>query len=173
MKKITLLFSALITLIIFESCSGDDTMIEFNDPSNILEEELTYLHNDNIKKWKLTKYYSAYRDDQLDTDLTNCFQDDTYIFLADNTASNTEFGNNSCYANYPEVSDEISSAVYSYYPDAQSLYLDFTRGYYSSQDNTTSLTLIILKCILLTPEKMIFTNGVENSGIGLVFEKVG
>ena len=168
MKKTYLIFRTLFILLILTNCSNDDDIIEPDDPTIITEESLINLHDNNNKRWRITSYYSSYSDLKLDINFTNCMNDDIYTFSVNDRNSDTEFGNEVCYNNYP---NEISSATYTYYPENQKLYLDFARGGYSGQISTFELR--VTKCILLTEEKMIFTSGGEdNSGIGLVFEKV-
>ena len=166
MKKGFLHFATLLGLLMLTNCSEDD--VEPLDPSIIPSESMAFLHNNNSKKWRITSYYSSFKDLVIEEAYTSCVNDDTYTFSSTDRNSVTEFGEIICFENFPE---EISAAVYTYYPEEQRLYLDFSRGGYSS--TVSSFELIITKCILLTEEKMIFVNGEErNYGIGLVFEKV-
>ncbi|WP_430409378.1 hypothetical protein [Kordia sp.] len=165
MKNASLIFRSLIILLILTNCSNDD---DIGDPTIITEESLIYLHDNNTKRWQITSYYSSYKDLELNIEFTDCVSDDIYTFYVNDTNSDTEFGSEVCYNNFP---NEASSASYNYNSEFQELYLNFSRGGYSSQD--AYYEFFIAKCIFLTEEKMIFTHGGEdNSGVGLVFEKV-
>jgi hypothetical protein len=148
-------------------------MIEPVNDGVISKEAMIDLHNNGSKKWKLTGYYSNYKEDSLNDDLTKCMSDEIFTFFNDNNQAYIELGNESCYANLPDTEEELVVATYDYEEEKEKLYLTFTRGRYSSVNNITSVSIIILKCVLLTPNKMVFTSGgSENDGRGLVFENI-
>ena len=167
MKKSALIFGTVFALLAFSSCSNDDDAV-VPDPTIIPEESLVFLHGDSEKKWRITAYYSSYSSSNLDESFTSCTADDIYTFFADDSNSTVEFGSESCYDFLP---NESSSALYTYYSNEQNLYLDFSRGGYSDTENY--FELFVLKCILLTEDRMIFTSGGDDStGTGIVFERV-
>ncbi|MAQ75947.1 MAG: hypothetical protein CL613_06420 [Aquimarina sp.] len=172
MKKLVHILGITLFLSSLISCSSDDDNMsneELRDQSQISQDDLNFLHNGNSKKWKITAYYSSYSNQIMDSDKFHCTRDDIYTFYEDQREALTEFGFSYCSTGYDY---EISGAVYSYYPESKTLFLDFTRGGYSEIPfYTSSSTLKILKCQLLTKDKMIFTNGSGNSEVGVVFEK--
>ncbi|MDY0780762.1 hypothetical protein [Tenacibaculum sp. IB213877] len=165
MKKIILLLLSFV----FLSCSKNDEDMESR--GGITEETISYLHNNSSKKWKITHYYSNYEEQILDEALTNCMKDDVYIFYFDSNECEVTFGDSSCYANYTDVVAETAAAEYNFYSSQKKLYLSFGRGAYNDLNVQTSWS-ITTSCLLLNPEKMIFTNGKDNSGVGIVFERI-
>lgn len=167
MKKTTLL---LLLFILLVSCFGNDKIIE--KEVGITEEMLVFIHNNSSKKWKITKYYSHFNNEILDEHLTNCMKDDVYTFYFDKGESTIEFGENSCYERFTDLTNELSMANYSFHPDANTLFLDFGRGAYFEKGKVTVFWSKVTSADLISEDKMIFTNGRDGNGVGIVFEKV-
>ncbi len=164
MKKIIYLLGSVLLL----SCTNNEETIT----TGIQPEQLTHLHNNDSKSWKITHYYSDYGNQILDNDYTTCMKDDVYIFKVNERLGEVLFGDNSCYANYSDVDGETAVVNYTYFSEEGKLYLDFGRGAYSNENNVQTAWLVVLSCDYLSEDKMIFTNGAENDGVGVVFEKL-
>lgn len=168
MKKTILLF---LTSLIVVSCSDTDVIAPV-DKKEISAESIVYLHENASKKWKITNYYSNYESKVLDEDLMSCIKDDVYTFFNDKEESEIVFGDSSCYAGYKDEYEETSVATYAYYSEDKKLYLYFGRGAYFTEKKIQSAWSIVTSCEYISADKMIFTNGIEGSGVGIVFEVI-
>ncbi|WP_139135315.1 hypothetical protein [Roseivirga sp. 4D4] len=157
------IFSSLLILIV--SCGKDEDQ-EAPDPFTFSETQLLQMHNGDQKVWHITEFYEDY-EEGIKSDLEACLLDETYTFLSTEREVLVEHGQTSCYWTDPEV--QFGGAVYTYYPESGDLFLDFSIA--EGKGTSTSATLWILRLIELTPNRMVFANGVpENRQRAVVFE---
>ncbi|CAL2104642.1 conserved exported protein of unknown function [Tenacibaculum sp. 190130A14a] len=166
MKKITVLFVLLTSLM---ACSDSE---DFAKKEGIDASQLELLHANSSKKWRITHFYTNYKAEILDEEMTDCVKDDVYTFFTDEKEAQIDLGANSCYANYTDVTNELAGAIYSYYPEDRVLYLDFGRGAYAALNKITTSWAIITSCKFLSEDRMVFTNGIDGNGKGIVFERI-
>lgn len=159
---------ALFLLTVFFSCTKNEELII----DGISKDEVTLLHDESSKKWRVTEFYSNYKGKILDTDKTDCMKDDVYTFFHDKNEAKVEFGNNSCYSNYNDIDGESAVATYSYSLKDRKLGLDFGRGAYNETNKVQTAWVFSTTCIFMSSDKMIFTQNKNGEGKGIVFEKI-
>ncbi|WP_075341200.1 hypothetical protein [Tenacibaculum agarivorans] len=165
MKKQLLLLSLIIFGII--SCSDDtgdtlDLTVRTND--------LSKMYGTGEKKWKITAYYSNYNLQELDETFNDCVQDDVYVFSKDTEDVEVSLGNITC-GNVSDVKNEFAGGRYTHTSD-NTLLLSFARSYEKEETGVSISRIMIIKCIHLSENKMIFIHGDVGDYIGIVFERV-
>lgn len=159
MNNFKLSILSLFILIITVSCSSDD-----DDASQELysSEDLTILHNNSSKTWKLDAYYLDYNSKQK-SEQNDCLVDDIYTFKPDGIIE-VVAGLENCY--YRD--NEIAEAEYSFYEDEGRLYITIIRG--EITNNLVKSTSFTLQLIELTENRMVFASGDKNNyKISLIF----
>lgn len=160
MNNFKLSILSLFILIITVSCSSDDD----DDASQELysSEDLTILHNNSSKTWKLDAYYLDYNSKQK-SEQNDCLVDDIYTFKPDGIIE-VVAGLENCY--YRD--NEIAEAEYSFYEDEGRLYITIIRG--EITNNLVKSTSFTLQLIELTENRMVFASGDKNNyKISLIF----
>ena len=94
----------LSLLLIFSNCSSnDDDILDVQEKTNIplfTEVDLSVIHGDSEKSWKITKIINVYSDPSHNSEINiDCVKDDVYTFFAGVDDVTIDLGENSCFQN--------------------------------------------------------------------------
>jgi uncharacterized membrane protein len=139
----------VILLFFITACNKDDD----NSYEIYTIEDLSLLHKNSSKTWKLIAYYENYNN-WLSNE-NDCFIDDSYIFKTDNEVEVIS-GNENCYYG----ASEIAEAKYNFYEELGEVWLTMIRG--KITDDIVISKSFSLKLIELKENRMVFSSGNKN-----------
>ncbi|WP_077401576.1 hypothetical protein [Cellulophaga omnivescoria] len=148
MNNFKLSILSLLILIITTSCSSDDDNASQELYST---EDLSIMHNNSSKTWKLEAYFIDYNSKQK-SEQNDCLVDDIYTFKP-NGIIEIVAGLENC--NYGD--NEIAEAEYRFYEDEGHLFATMLRG--EITNNLVKSTSFSLQLIELTENRMVFASG--------------
>lgn len=148
MNNFKLSILSLLILIITTSCSSDDDNASQELYST---EDLSIMHNNSSKTWKLEAYFIDYNSKQK-SEQNDCLVDDIYTFKP-NGIIEIVAGLENCY--YGD--NEIAEAEYRFYEDEGHLFATMIRG--EITNNLVKSTSFSLQLIELTENRMVFASG--------------
>lgn len=160
MNNLKLPILSLFLLIITTACTSDD---DANLEAYTIE-DLSAIHNNSSKTWKLEAYYSDHKSEQKSKQ-NDCFIDDTYIFKPDGVVEVIS-GTENCYYD----ANELAEAEYRFYEEEGLLFLTMVRG--EVTDDLVKSLSFSLQLIELTENRMVFSSGdKKNYKQALIFIK--
>ncbi|MCL5246643.1 lipocalin family protein [Cellulophaga sp. 20_2_10] len=151
MKNLKLPILLLFLLILTTACTSDDDAAM----ESYTIEDLSKMHNNSSKTWKLEAYYSDHNSKQKSKQ-NDCFIDDTYIFKPDGIVEIIS-GTENCYYG----ANELAEAEYTFYEDKGLLFLTIIRG--EVTDDLVKTTSFSLQLLELTENRMVFSSGDKNN----------
>ena len=161
-KSIKLL-SVIVLAFTFTNCASDDE----NRIPNFPESNMSLIHGDSQKSWRLVEVIDDYSDETDDFFITaDCVSDDVYTFMADKEAEIT-YGKVLCFDHLDEglfsADHEQFSATLKMIGDPESIYLSFGRGYANEDHTVFGSTFSSYRLSELSEDRMVFSH--SNSGI--------
>ena len=177
--KIT--FLILITLL-FTQCSRDDEFLKEQIPL-FSEAELSKIHGDSKKSWKIIEFINKYHDprDHLEIELS-CLTDDVYKFHSANNKFTVDLGSNKCFGTNDDgiftADEEIfdGELVYMDASQGKTIYLRYSRGFINKNGTAVGVSIRYYALAELSETRMVFHRSggkfVGEYKEALVFEKI-
>jgi hypothetical protein len=162
MSTLKLAIPLILLLIIFTGC--DLYEIEDNRFDIITSKDLSLIHNNSSKTWKLEAYYDEHENNLLHSK-NDCYTDDTYIFKTYNEVEVIR-GGESCH----DGNSEIAEGTYLFYAESGTFFFTMFRS--RIINDTVRRTFMSLKLIELKENRMVFSTGNKNNYLrALIFVK--
>ena len=149
MKQFYISLLILSTLFLY-NCSKDDKGMNVRYTINDLQK----IHGNSSKLWKVEAFYKTYENDLL-SELNECYTDDTYTFFYDKNEAEVTLGNISCY--YDNPTEQDGRLTYSFYEDSGKIFINISKGESLNENFRTEFTILGLE--ELSETKMVFTAG--------------
>ena len=145
------------------NCADDDE----NRIPNFPESQMSLIHGDSQKSWRLVEVVDDYSDKTDDFFITaDCVSDDVYTFKADREVEIT-YGEVLCFDHLSEgnftAEHEQFSANLKMIGDPGTIYLSFGRGYANQDYGLVGSTFSNYRLSELSENRMVFTH--SNTGI--------
>jgi len=174
----------LSLLLIFSNCSSNDDFDSLERTSIPLftEADLSVIHGDSEKSWKITEIINVYSDPSYNSKINiHCMKDDLYTFFAGIEDITIGLGENSCFqsSNNNTATDIFEGKItFRDGTRGKTIILNFTQGSkIEEQDQTTTrLDGTYYALSELTEDRMVFQGETEQF-LGeyrqaLIFEKI-
>ncbi|AUC23073.1 MULTISPECIES: hypothetical protein [Polaribacter] len=158
------IFLLIISSLFLYNCSKDDKDIDVR----YTIDDLQKIHGNSSKTWKVEAFYKTYENDVL-SELNECYTDDEYTFFYDKNEAQVTLGNISCY--YDNPTEQEGRLTYSFYEDSGKIFINISKGESLNENFRTELTILGLE--ELSETRMVFTAGdYPYYGKALVFTSV-
>jgi len=182
-NRITKLTFGLSLLFIFSNCSSNDDFDSLEKTSIPLftEADLSVIHGDSEKSWKITKIINVYSDPSHNSKINiQCMKDDLYTFFTGIEGVTINLGENSCFesSNNKTATDIFEGKItFREGTRGKTIILYFTQGSKIEEEDLTTTRLDGTYYALseLTEDRMVFQGETEQF-LGeyrqaLIFEK--
>jgi hypothetical protein len=168
----------VLSILVFSSCSNDDDSGENLVPL-FPESNLSIIHGNSEKSWKITELINDFYDPNYDLEIDlGCVSDDVYTFSSATEEVTITLGDEKCFGTNDDgiftADEEIFDAEL--YFSNETITLEFARGYINDEGTALGVSLRWFKLAELSEDRMVFYR--ESSGIlgdyreAIVFERI-
>lgn len=165
MKKLTHTLWIGLAFLMVMSCSDDEL-----DPARPLEftqEDLSLIHGDGEKQWRVTRFYNNFERGGLNSEV-ECHADDIYRFRADFSRVEVTPGEISCF--FPDPDQEFINVLYEYDNRTGQVFLTHERGAARGIERATEFLTLELQEVTAT--SLFFAEESDNGLVhALLFEE--
>lgn len=125
-KLITKLFFVCIIFLGYTSCSSDDNDIKNASIPLFEESNLSIIHGDSEKSWRITEFINDFHDPNYHLEIElPCLADDLYTFHKSNNQFSVNLGEERCFGINNDGVFTADTEIF----DGELLYMDGFRGY--------------------------------------------
>ncbi len=177
-KKLTY-FTIIIFLanILLTSCESDDNLQESQEMPVFSESDLSTIHGDSEKSWKITEVINFWYNPNYDLEIElSCLEDDVYTFSSTDNTFSVDLGDERCFPDGEEIFDGELGLMDTSKGDT--IYLRYSRGYNSNNGGISlgGISIRYYALAELSENRMVFyREDLNNDGEyldALVFEKI-
>lgn len=156
--KLLKFLSIIFLGILFSQCSNDDpddTIPTFS------ESQMSLIHGDSEKSWRLTEIINKYADPSDDLYITlECVSDDIYTFSSENEEISVSYGDHLC---FEDIDEGLFRADHEYFGGRlmmlgtpKTIYISFGRGYTNDEGTAMASTFAYYALAELSENRMVF-----------------
>lgn len=189
MKKYHKILKTIVIIclgVMFIQCSdNDDDIIQKTTIPLFSESDLSTIHNNSDKQWRITEVINKYYDPNYHLEIElSCLEDDIYTFFESQEKVEVDLGESRCFGQNDDgiftADIEIFELKLQYMgivdTDDKTIFLQFSRGFINEDSTATGISIRWYKLAELTEDRMVFhREGGEYVGEynqALVFETI-
>ena len=173
---------SLLLVISLLSCNSDDDSFEEGNISLFTESDMSKIHGNSEKTWRITEFINDYYDpsDALEIEFS-CLADDEYTFSSVTNQFSVNLGDDKCFG---KNDDGIFTAdveifdgelVFMDASDGETIYLRYSRGYMNADGTAQGISIRYYTLAELSESRMVFYRGKIKFGEykeAIVFEAI-